>query len=109
VEILGMTADPVRTDSQAKYAVVARGEADFYLRLPRSQAPAWERGYVEKIWDHAAGALVVEEAGGRVTDVDGKPLDWTHGDALHANCGLIVTNGRLHAAVLAAVRKSLGS
>jgi 3'(2'), 5'-bisphosphate nucleotidase len=44
VEILGMTADPVRTDSQAKYAVVARGEADFYLRLPRSQAPAWERG-----------------------------------------------------------------
>jgi len=100
---LGITREPVRIDSQAKYAVVARGDADFYLRLPRSQAPAWERGYVEKIWDHAGGALLVEEAGGRVTDVDGHPLDWTHGDALHANRGLIVTNGRLHDAVLAAV------
>ena len=106
---LGITREPVRIDSQAKYAVVARGDADFYLRLPRSQAPAWERGYVEKIWDHAGGALLVEEAGGRVTDVDGHPLDWTHGDALHANRGLIVTNGRLHDAVLAAVRRSFGS
>jgi 3'-phosphoadenosine 5'-phosphosulfate (PAPS) 3'-phosphatase len=30
----GITAPPIRMDSQAKYAVVARGEADIYLRLP---------------------------------------------------------------------------
>jgi HAL2 family 3'(2'),5'-bisphosphate nucleotidase len=116
---LGITRDPVRIDSQAKYAVVARGDADFYLRLPtrsRQVADAASLGseagsdrYVEKIWDHAGGALLVQEAGGRVTDVDGKPLDWTHGDALHANRGLIVTNGRLHEAVLAAVRRSFAS
>ncbi|NOX59625.1 MAG: 3'(2'),5'-bisphosphate nucleotidase, partial [Planctomycetes bacterium] len=29
--ILGITADPVRIDSQCKYAVVARGDADIYL------------------------------------------------------------------------------
>ena len=31
---LGITAPPLRMDSQAKYAVVARGEAEIYLRLP---------------------------------------------------------------------------
>ena len=53
-------------DSQAKYAVVARGEADIYLRLPT------RADYREKIWDHAAGALIVTEAGGVVSDLDGQ-------------------------------------
>jgi 3'(2'), 5'-bisphosphate nucleotidase len=59
------------------------------------------KGYVEKIWDHAAGLAVVREAGGRVTDVAGKPLDFTHGARLETNRGVIVTNGALHDAVLA--------
>src|SRR5690606_2261562 len=56
--LLGITAEPVRMDSQAKYAAVARGEASIYLRLPTRP------DYRECIWDHAAGAIVVEEAGG---------------------------------------------
>lgn len=35
---------PARLDSQCKYAVVARGDADIYLRIPTRP------GYVEKIW-----------------------------------------------------------
>lgn len=97
-ERLGITAEPVRLDSQAKYAVVARGEAGIYLRLPTRP------GYVEKIWDHAAGVLVVEEAGGRVTDVSGKPLSFRHGRQLEKNRGVIVTNGRLHEPVLEALQ-----
>ena len=50
---LGITGPPLRMDSQAKYAVVARGEAEIYLRLPTRAE------YREKIWDHAAGALIV--------------------------------------------------
>ena len=100
---LGISADPVRIDSQAKYAIVARGEADIYLRLPTKP------GYVEKIWDHAGGVLVVQEAGGRITDIDGKPLDWIHGDGLHANRGVVVTNGKLHEVVLSAVGRSFAS
>jgi 3'(2'), 5'-bisphosphate nucleotidase len=100
-ELLGMTGDPVRLDSQAKYAVVARGEADIYLRLPT------RKGYREKIWDHAGGVLVVEEAGGVVTDVHGRPLEFTHGSELAANEGVIVTNGPLHQPVLDAVRTVL--
>ncbi|MEX1095352.1 MAG: inositol monophosphatase family protein, partial [Planctomycetales bacterium] len=98
--LLEVAGDPVRLDSQAKYAVVARGEADVYLRLPT------RRGYEEKIWDHAGGALLVEEAGGRVTDLFGRPLEWTHGATLAANRGILATNGRLHDGVLAALRKT---
>ena len=96
---LGITAAPVRMDSQAKYAVVARGEAEIYLRLPT------RADYREKIWDHAAGALIVAEAGGVVTDILGRPLEFQHGRELVANRGVIVSNGRLHAKVIQAIKE----
>src|SRR5690606_38060532 len=80
---LGITHAPIRMDSQAKYAAVARGEAEIYLRLPTSA------DYRENIWDHAAGALLVTEAGGRVTDIAGRPLDFTQGARLERNAGII--------------------
>jgi 3'(2'), 5'-bisphosphate nucleotidase len=95
---LGISAAPLRMDSQAKYAVVARGEAEVYLRLPT------RADYREKIWDHAAGALIVEQAGGVVTDIAGQPLDFRHGRELAINRGVIVTNGRLHERVIEAVK-----
>lgn len=95
---LGSTAAPRRMDSQAKYAVVAAGEGDVYLRLPTKP------GYEERIWDHAAGALLVEAAGGRVTDIHGQPLDFSRGRTLSANRGIVATNAKLHDAVLAAIR-----
>ncbi|TKA57883.1 3'(2'),5'-bisphosphate nucleotidase, partial [Friedmanniomyces simplex] len=55
---LGITKSSVRMDSQAKYGSIARGAGDLYLRLPV------RKDYVEKIWDHAAGDLIVREAGG---------------------------------------------
>lgn len=94
---LGITADPFRIDSQCKYAAVARGDAEIYLRLPT-------RGdYREKIWDHAAGMLVVQEAGGTVTDVLGRPLDFGLGRQLDGNRGIIATCGPIHDAVVEAV------
>ncbi len=100
--LLGITAPPHRIDSQCKYAAVARGDADIYLRLPTRP------GYVEKIWDHAAGWSVIVEAGGTVTDIYGKPLDFSIGRGLERNKGVIVTNGRFHGKVLAAVATVLG-
>ncbi|MEM6992765.1 MAG: 3'(2'),5'-bisphosphate nucleotidase [Myxococcota bacterium] len=94
---VGLAADPVRIDSQAKYAVVAGGGAELYLRRPT------QRGYVEKIWDHAAGALVVAEAGGRVTDVRGAPLDFSRGRLLSNNLGVVASNATIHDRVLAAL------
>lgn len=96
-EHLGITASPLRLDSQAKYALVARGTAEVYLRVPRGT------DYLEKIWDHAAGHLIVVEAGGRVTDLRGHDLDFTRGRELSANEGILVTNGPLHEYVLDAL------
>jgi len=95
---LGITSDAVRMDSQAKYASLARGDASIYLRLPT------RKGYEEKIWDHAAGALIVEEAGGKVTDIDGKPLDFSKGATLPENRGVIASSGRFHDAIVRAVK-----
>lgn len=100
---LGITAEPYRIDSQCKYAVLARGEASIYLRLPRDES------YREKVWDHAAGAIVITEAGGRVSDLDGNPLDFSAGRRLTTGRGIIATNGLLHDAVLNACRDELSS
>ncbi|WP_017659711.1 inositol monophosphatase family protein [Baaleninema simplex] len=47
----------------------------------------WERGLSP--WDIAAGIVLVEEAGGRVTAYDGSPLEVTSGR-------LLATNGKIH-------------
>ena len=94
----GITREPVRLDSQAKYIVVARGEADAYLRFSRGD-------YREKIWDHAAGYLICTEAGGRATDLEGKPLDFSVGRRLENNRGVIVSNGALHDRLIDAIRQ----
>lgn len=99
---LGITEPSYRIDSQCKYAVVARGEASIYLRLPR------DTSYREKVWDHAAGSLVLEEAGGRVSDLDGRPLDFSQGRLLGNHRGIVCTNGAIHDQVLAACRAEFG-
>lgn len=101
---LGVKADPVPMDSQAKYAVLAAGGGDVILRLLSPSRP----DYREKVWDQAAGSIVVEEAGGRVSDLNGKPLDFSHGRTLATNRGVLVTNGPLHEAFLAGL-KAIGA
>jgi 3'(2'), 5'-bisphosphate nucleotidase len=98
---LGIAAEPYRIDSQCKYGAVARGDASISLRLPTRV------GYHEKIWDHAAGKFVVEQAGGTVTDVDGAPLDFSRGSRLTANRGVVASDGRFHDEIVAAVRTVL--
>lgn len=99
VQAVGLTAPPWQLDSQAKYGVVARGEAALYLRLP-FPITSEKR---QNTWDHAAGVIMVEEAGGRVTDMYGQPLDFSFGAKLVNNQGIIASNGLIHEAVLAAV------
>jgi HAL2 family 3'(2'),5'-bisphosphate nucleotidase len=101
-ELLAVSVPSVRLDSQAKYGLLALGEAEVYLRLPSSET------YRENVWDHAAGALAVEEAGGRVSDVEGKPLDFTTGRKLTANRGVFASNGRVHDAFLRAIAQVRG-
>lgn len=99
-EVLGVTKPSFRIDSQCKYAAVARGQASIYLRLPTSET------YREKIWDHAAGWMVVTEAGGRVSDIHGNDLDFSIGRTLENNRGVVATNGHLHEAVIDAIART---
>ena len=66
------------------YALVAEGKAEIYAELDL------------KPWDLAAPRIVVEEAGGRFTDMHGEPTIYS-GTAL-------ATNGAVHAATLALLR-----
>jgi 3'(2'), 5'-bisphosphate nucleotidase len=97
VAALGIEAPPGLMDSQAKLLAVASGDADLVFRFPI--APDRR----EPIWDLAAGALVVEEAGGRVTDLRGRRFDFAAGRQMSGHEGLVVSNGALHDAALAAV------
>jgi 3'(2'), 5'-bisphosphate nucleotidase len=86
-------------DSQAKYAVLASGQGEIYLRMLSASQP----DYQERIWDQAAGSLIIQEAGGRVTDLDGKDLDFSQGRTLANNRGICATNGVLHERTLDAI------
>jgi myo-inositol-1(or 4)-monophosphatase len=54
----------------------------------------WERGI--KPWDIAAGIVIVEEAGGKVTAYDGSPLDFNSGR-------ILATNSYLHLSITQAL------
>jgi myo-inositol-1(or 4)-monophosphatase len=74
-----LKAQGVRRDGSAamNLAYVAAGRFDGF----------WERGI--QAWDMAAGVLTVQEAGGKVTDITGKPFDLMGENAL-------ATNGKIH-------------
>jgi HAL2 family 3'(2'),5'-bisphosphate nucleotidase len=99
---LGVQEAPVRLDSQCKYGMLARGEGEIMLRLPKLN-------YIENIWDHAPAFVVIREAGGEVTDTEGRELDFSAGcrtgdGKMEAKVtGIVTTNGRMHAQVLEAL------
>jgi myo-inositol-1(or 4)-monophosphatase len=78
-----LTSQGVRRDGSAamNLAYVAAGRLDGF----------WERGI--QAWDMAAGVLLIWEAGGKVTDITGKPYDLFKQNAL-------ATNGKMHSTLL---------
>jgi len=96
---LGISGEPLQAKGPFAYGLIARGEAMAYFDLPDA-AEAFDRN----VWAHAAGVLLVQEAGGRVTDPAGNELDFSvcrEGTALPAHVvGAIATNGDIHANVM---------
>ena len=88
-----------RMDSQVKYGVLARGGAEIYARLPK-------KSYVEWIWDHAPGRIVIEEAGGVQTDTNGNLIDYGLGAKMDASVDGIVASpgGVFHEALVNCVK-----
>ena len=63
-----------------------------------------KKDYQEKIWDHAAGDLIVREAGGQVTDIYGNRLDFSKGRTLAANKGVVAAPKAIQDQVIDAVK-----
>ncbi|MDZ4765341.1 MAG: inositol monophosphatase family protein [Chloroflexota bacterium] len=98
---LGIRRDNVQpVDSQAKYAMVACGDADIFMRLMTADA------HKHYVWDHAPGVALVRAAGGVATDMDGSPLRFAPGQTM-PNRGMVVTNGHLHDKLLEAIQPLL--
>lgn len=101
IKELGIVKPALLMDSLAKYAVLAGGGADLLFRFPSPDQPDRH----EWIWDQAPGAIIVEEAGGTVTDLRGNPLEFWRGRQLSANFGVLLSNGNLHPAAISALTK----
>lgn len=103
-EMIGLQeVNVVELDSMEKYALVAAGRADIYMRLPNVDST---RSHMS--WDHAPGVALVIAAGGVVTDVDGSPLDFSQGKVL-PNRGMLVSNGQIHDQLVAAATRLLAA
>ena len=86
---------PIRADSQCKYAWVADNTVDFFIRIPYSPPRAHYR-------DHAPGVFLIEEAGGLVTDISGTPLTFSNPNLYLEKHPLILAsaNERMHSTIL---------
>ncbi|HSR48664.1 MAG TPA: inositol monophosphatase family protein [Anaerolineales bacterium] len=99
---LEMDAEEIRLDSQVKYLALSAGDGDLVVRLPRKQGTR-----KENVWDHAAGTITVEEAGGTVSDVRGEALDFGRGAQLEGNLGVVASVTGLHGRAIEAIRPVL--
>ncbi|EAZ25001.1 hypothetical protein OsJ_08781 [Oryza sativa Japonica Group] len=101
---VGLRKQPLRVYSMVKYAAIARGDVEIFMKFARA-------GYKEKIWDHAAGVVIIREAGGVITDAGGRPLDFSRGVFLEGlDRGIIACSGPLlHHRIVGAVDASWNS
>lgn len=70
-QLIGNDYDHVPLGSSLKFCLIARGEADIYLRLGLTSE-----------WDTAAAQCVLDEAGGAVLDLAGRPFRYNRGESL---------------------------
>lgn len=103
LELFPCKTSLIKMDSQAKYLLLAAGRGDIYLRIP----PPDGSYPVEKVWDHAAGARLVEDAGGMVTDLFGKRLDFSTPPELKNNTGIVASKADIHSVILETLKRVL--
>ena len=81
-----------------KISTLLEQESDVYLSLSGKSAA--------KDWDFAAPELILTEAGGKFTYVDGKPVFYNQGDVKRWGC-IVATNGHCHEDICTKATKML--
>lgn len=81
-----------------KIVTIIEQQADIYISLSGKSAP--------KDWDMAAPELILTEAGGSFTYLDGSSLKYNRGDVNQWGC-LIASNGKCHQELLTEIQENL--
>ncbi len=84
--------------SVAKITVIAEGQAHIYINSSDKSSE----------WDTCAGALIIKEAGGKITDMDGNDLVYNNENPRHLR-GYVVSNGTRHNDIIKALKSMPGS
>jgi 3'-phosphoadenosine 5'-phosphosulfate (PAPS) 3'-phosphatase len=92
---LGIT-NFIPMDSMAKLGVVAEGSAEIYIKPMNIQ-----RSFT---WDFLPGDLLVREAGGIITDINGNLIKYKNDRCKVTAPGLIASNGINHKELIAALK-----
>jgi 3'(2'), 5'-bisphosphate nucleotidase len=96
IEDFGFKQEIQRGSVGLKIGLIARQIADIYIHLsPRT-----------KFWDSCAPQIILEEAGGRMTDLFGAPLRYDLHDVQNHN-GILASNGAAHEAAIQNLRPLL--
>jgi 3'(2'), 5'-bisphosphate nucleotidase len=89
VQALGVRDEVRRGSVGIKIGLIIERQCDLYIHLsPRT-----------KQWDTCAPEIILREAGGRVTDLFGRPLGYNLPDVQNRN-GIVATNGAAHERVI---------
>ncbi|KAH6898318.1 hypothetical protein B0T10DRAFT_472301 [Thelonectria olida] len=76
--------------SHIRYAALIIGGGDLFVRIATTPTTKmW-------IWDHAGAQIIFTELGGKITDLDGKPVDFGAGRDLSRSNGLVVAREGIH-------------
>jgi 3'(2'), 5'-bisphosphate nucleotidase len=89
VEALGVRDEVQRGSVGVKVGLIVERECDLYVHLsPRT-----------KLWDTCAPEVILHEAGGRLTDLFGRPLRYD-GEFIENRNGLVASNGVAHEQII---------
>ena len=90
--------EATRVDSTGfKMCTVAQGGADFYINFTQNLS----------LWDVCSGQVVLGESRGKMTDCKGLPIDYRANSTMKLPCGIIVSNGIIHDALVEKARPFL--
>ena len=96
VQSFGVKQEVRRGSVGIKVGLIVEQQCDLYVHLsPRT-----------KQWDTCAPEIILQEAGGRLTDLFGKPLRYNSPEVQNRN-GIVASNGVAHAQVIAALKPLL--
>jgi 3'(2'), 5'-bisphosphate nucleotidase len=92
VQSFGVKQEVRRGSVGIKVGLIVEQQCDLYVHLsPRT-----------KQWDTCAPEIILQEAGGRLTDLFGRPLRYNSPEVQNRN-GIVASNGVAHAQVIAAL------